>query len=1165
MFCNVCGYNFDERTGVCPMCGWIVPGGRTLAGNPASPERPGSAAPAGHTAPAGSVAGNNVPHGGQNPPGTNPAGNHAPRGGQNPQGMNQAGNHVPRGGQNPPGMNQAGNHVPRGGQNPPGMNQAGRTPAAGASRDRIPTGGIPTAKTPQSLIPTSRVTVSDTDQLKAGHPTQAGTRNGTLTGTKTGEKGKETRAERKEERKNQKTRRVKAKPKHLALKIALLVVLLAGVGVGVFFGIRALKKKQAEEASWKKFDAKDVMVDPDGSRYVMHQLLLRGKEDASEDKIQKLVKEESGEIVGRIPVSKDYQIQFGDETEKADLERIIGEWEKNSLVASVSLHYAYGTQGGFKYADNPWKDDNNEKEPYGTDLEWNIYSPGGNNWAVESVWAPKVWDSLDSVAQYQKTNVGMIDTVFDTKHKDLTDRFEAVKTKKKLSQEQGTDEPVEGNPTDADGRSNVAELYKPYEGMYGEGTLSGTDAINEKRLAHGTHIAGIISAKMDDQFGISGVAQNAVLRAYATSGQPGIDDGYSLTSTFEYRYALSKMFENNIRLVNISMDLEQMDMDDAKWEQLMAVANEEMEYFLQKWIDDGKDFLIVKSAGDEGKTDLGKAFLLGIGKKSVQARILAVGGAECDYNGSTLRGYKTTATTNSGDRIDIYAPGRNVLSDIPGDRTEMRDGTSEAAAFVSGGCALVMGILPTTEMSEVKDILLDNCYYTVEGTDRGYLNLYMATEAAKARKGGGSSSGLKEEMQKEIEENQPKGGTLELTLDAETLSFISDMSKVSVKAENASGSTETGTPGEDGKAVLVLEEGTWKITVEAEGFAPWEKEISVISGQTITEPDVSLGGITITGDEIPDQKKLERLIAAEYYYNYSPVTVSYNTLYSITGILTIQKIEGIEISEGNPMNYHHAGPAGDYGEWYGIREADVLWAAKNIFNMTDEDIEVAKQRGEDHQYTYRGGDGNDYSQFYYHDGYYYISPDGTDSDIFESVEFNSAERRGDRFSISATLKVIPFGESATYKDYHYEMEYKNVDGASLWAVRDFYKVLNGEEIPPEWRIVYFYDGGNNLLIDEDGRIRKEWLDNGNSIGRFTNIRKMDAGKAKELADNILSRSAGSYSLYSMELSELDAEMKDLTKGKTYYYLSLDTQYSGGSFLLDESFEQTVYCEKSGEW
>ena len=42
---------------------------------------------------------------------------------------------------------------------------------------------------------------------------------------------------------------------------------------------------------------------------------------------------------------------------------------------------------------------------------------------------------------------------------------------------------------------------------------------------------------------------------------------------------------------------------------------------LQKWIDDGKDFLIVKSAGDEGKTDLGKAFLLGIGKKSVQARM----------------------------------------------------------------------------------------------------------------------------------------------------------------------------------------------------------------------------------------------------------------------------------------------------------------------------------------------------------------------------------------------------------------------------------------------------------------------------------------------------------------------------------------------------------------
>ena len=67
-----------------------------------------------------------------------------------------------------------------------------------------------------------------------------------------------------------------------------------------------------------------------------------------------------------------------------------------------------------------------------------------------------------------------------------------------------------------------------------------------------------------------------------------------------------------------------------------------------------------------------------------------------------LSGYKRTTTTNYGKEIDIYAPGVNILSDIPTDRTEKREGTSDAAAFVIKTCINLRGTKNFSEMDGVK-------------------------------------------------------------------------------------------------------------------------------------------------------------------------------------------------------------------------------------------------------------------------------------------------------------------------------------------------------------------------------------------------------------------------------------------------------------------------------
>ncbi|MBR0145738.1 MAG: S8/S53 family peptidase [Eubacterium sp.] len=1079
MYCNICGCEFDERTGVCPVCGWIVPQ-RSSAPGPAAPAGP--AASGRGVAPAEDAESETIViQEGQNvqPEIRVNRTSTAAHGVQGAAGWNvQPEIRVKQtsagvsGGQNPSGgMPTA--------RTPQGQIPSGGIPTAKTPQGQNPSGGIPTARTPQGQIPTSRVTVrEDTDHLKAGtgnatrpgagnatrpgngNSKKNGTLNATQAGTRTGTKGKESRAERKEEKNYQKDRRVKAKPKHLALKLSLLFVLLIGVGIGVFFGIKALKKKQEELASIEHFKTEDVMMSTDGARYVKSQVLLRGKENVSRDKIQSLVKKKSAEIVGQIPISNDYQIKFKKDMKEEELNSVINEWKNDSLVASVSLHYVYGTQGGFKYTDNIWKDDNNENAPHGDSLTWDIYHPEGNNWAVESIWAPEVWDSLDEV-QYKKVNVGVVDTVFDTEHKDLTDRFAALGGKKGLKQ--GTEELIECNPTDANGKSNVAELYKTYAGKYADGSLSGTDAIDEKRLAHGTHIAGIISANMDDEFGITGVAQNTVLRAYATSGQRGIENGYSLTSAFEYKYALSKMFEDNVRLVNISMDLERMDMDEDKWEQMMSVLNEDMEYFLQKWIEEGNDFLIVKSAGDYGKSNLGKAFLLGIEKESVRSRILAVGAAECDYNGSTLAGYKKTDTTNYGDRVDIYAPGPDVLSDIPGDRTEMRTGSSEAAAFVSGGCALVMGLLPASPMSEVEKIVLDNCYYQVADTNRGYLNVYMATEAAKNR--GGDSSEIRNQMKEEIAENQAKTGSLKLVLDPGFFIKIGDATKIKGTAAR-DGDKKPFTFNADGTAQVELEEGTWTITLEADGYEVLSITKEIRAGETGMEENISLEAeIRILKlEELPDQEQLIRLLS---YFEYGWQECNFREYDSTkveTGILFVDacqwpgmalKLEGVpghDTRSDNPLNVYIEPPQGGIT---GVNKDGYIWIQKNVFNISDKDLEEINKLYYEHQTV-------DFEYEYYEYGGYFYEADnhhkpeglGLINDHFD-IENVTAEYDGTYYSVTFdvyyTLEHVLNDEKKDDKNhefvhsYNAKLEFKDVDGLKFWSIYELHETERGQQ------------------------------------------------------------------------------------------------------------------------
>ncbi len=808
MYCNVCGSELPEGTSVCPVCGNVV--------QVAPPQ------------------GMNVPNQGMGVPN---------------QGMG-----VPNQGM---GVPNQGMNVPSQGMNVP--NQGMGVPNQGMN--------IPNQMIPSAELPTTRVTITgNTDVLS---PDEFRT-----------VRIDQTSGKKKEKKEKDDPYQVRVRPKHRVLKIVLLVLALMGVGVGAFYTVRYfINQKKAEfQAYYKQPSVQDCELTKLGRVYVKSQLILEGNEKSSYKKIKSLAEEKQGEIVGYNSPVSEYQIEFQGGKKEDDLESIIQEWKNNDMVARVDLHFPYKAEGGFSdFTKDVWWNDEDGEKPADFEVDWDIYNPRGNNWAVESVWAPAVWNptAFDlgefgevKDTEYKTVNVGILDTAFDKKHKDLTNRFATdaeLRGKTEAGDGTGSEQEESTETATEQPEEDVAEGYKPFIGP-SEADMSEEELAEKKRLSHGTHVAGIIAANIGDEFGIAGIAQNSKLftRSLSSGGQDGSSEkGTAMISDFVLKCELARLFHAGVRLINISMQIDPGDSDQAK--ERMEELNASMERFLNHYLEpdedhaeDALDFLLVKSAGDteEPKSDLSGQFLTGIQDEKVKEHILVVGGAQYNYDQygalETGKEYVRTKTTNRGDRIDIYAPAVEVLSDIPGDRVEMREGTSAAAAFVTGGCALVMGAAPKLSATEVKQIICTNYLYQVEDTGKGYLNVFLAAEEAKRRadskkeseetaatEGKSIMEMAGELRQKSEEKKEAITGILELQLNSSFAKGLKDLTKL--KAAAACGDVSKKLKfNKKGKAKLSLDPGEWTVKLRCSGYEKKTVKVTVKAGETSAVDDISL-------------------------------------------------------------------------------------------------------------------------------------------------------------------------------------------------------------------------------------------------------------------------------------------------------------------------------------
>lgn len=201
--------------------------------------------------------------------------------------------------------------------------------------------------------------------------------------------------------------------------------------------------------------------------------------------------------------------------------------------------------------------------------------------------------------------------------------------------------------------------------------------------SHGTHVAGIIAAIRNNNVGLNGIADNVLImpvRAVPDGDERDKDVALAI------RYAV----DNGAQIINMSFG--------------KAYSPG------KQWVDDAvkyaakKDVLLIHAAGNEGE-DIDTTndfpspeFLNNAGKATTYITVGASAGGPDSVLAASFSNYGVK-------EVDVFAPGLNIYSTIPGNKYAVFSGTSMATPVVSGIAALLLEYYPKLSATQVKDII----------------------------------------------------------------------------------------------------------------------------------------------------------------------------------------------------------------------------------------------------------------------------------------------------------------------------------------------------------------------------------------------------------------------------------------------------------------------------
>ena len=215
----------------------------------------------------------------------------------------------------------------------------------------------------------------------------------------------------------------------------------------------------------------------------------------------------------------------------------------------------------------------------------------------------------------------------------------------------------------------------------------GNDIVGDKYADHGTHCSGIIAAVRNNGIGMDGITDNVLIMPVRAVNTLHYGDERDKDIALAIRYAV----DNGAKIISMSFG---KDFSPQK-----------------QWVDDAvkyaqkKGVLLVHAAGNDNADDDSTAFYPNadfLGSSGRAKNLINVGAISSD-TGFTL----PARFSNYGQKnVDIFAPGVDIYSSVPGNKYEFMSGTSMATPVVAGVAALILEYYPDLNAIQLKDIIL---------------------------------------------------------------------------------------------------------------------------------------------------------------------------------------------------------------------------------------------------------------------------------------------------------------------------------------------------------------------------------------------------------------------------------------------------------------------------
>lgn len=284
-----------------------------------------------------------------------------------------------------------------------------------------------------------------------------------------------------------------------------------------------------------------------------------------------------------------------------------------------------------------------------------------DQWYLRSGNLQKSWDLLRTrgiaAGGDSSVVVAVIDTGVDYTHEDLKDNI-WVNTKE-----------IPGNGIDDDGNGYIDDVY-------GVDLETGRDSGMDDN-GHGTHVAGIIAAA-NNHIGVVGLAYNVKLMPIKAGMASGFFNQSQIAKGILYAY------NNGADVINMSFG----------GSASTIAVQDALETAYTRCV-------LVAAAGNDAMPNEGRpitaptypaALSYVMGVMSVDIR-----GVESGFTNYDVAAYSSV-------EYEVYAPGSQILSTIPGNRYATWSGTSMAAPYVSAMAALLRSAYPDTNTYPTKFI-----------------------------------------------------------------------------------------------------------------------------------------------------------------------------------------------------------------------------------------------------------------------------------------------------------------------------------------------------------------------------------------------------------------------------------------------------------------------------